>query len=145
MIDRKAEGRTAPVRSLDHGFVRATPERVFEVLRDPAGYPAWWPGAKALGHGRMSLPGMPPVRLEPEGVRPGTGLRLRVSGARGDALGGHLEWFVEAFEEGSVVSCIADLRPRRPWSARRVLRMRAGFRSALVELRERRERREGRP
>jgi len=134
--DRKPLGRTVPVRSLDHGFVRATPERVFEVLRDPAGYPAWWPGARALGDGRIAFPGLPPVRLEPEGVRPGTGLILRVSGARGDALGGHLEWYVEAFEEGTMVSCIADLRARRRWSSRRVLRMRAGFRSALVVLRE---------
>ena len=136
MISRKAVGRTVSVRSLDHGFVRAAPERVFEVLRDPAGYPDWWPGTKALGDGRISLPGLPPVRLEPEGARPRTGLLLRVSGARGGALGGHLEWYVEAFEEGTVVSAIADLRARRPWSPRRVLRMRSGFRSALVELRE---------
>jgi len=136
VIDRKPQGGAVPVRSLDHGFVRVPPERVLAVLRDPARYPAWWPGAKALGDGRISLPGMPPVRLEPEGVRSGTGLRLRVSGARGDALEGHLEWYVEAFEEGWVVSCIADLRPRRPWSPRRMLRMRSGFRSALVALRE---------
>jgi hypothetical protein len=43
---------------------------------------------------------------------------------------------MEAFEEGTTVSCIADLRARRPWPPRRVLRMRAGFRSALVVLRE---------
>jgi hypothetical protein len=110
--------------------------RVFEVLRDPAGYPAWWPGARALGDGQISLPGLPPVRLEPYGVRPGTGVFLRVSGGRGEALGGHLEWYVEAFEEGTTVSCIADLRARRPWPPRRVLRMRAGFRSAMVVLRE---------
>lgn len=139
MIGRKLHGGTVPVRSLDHGFVRAAPERVFEVLRDPAGYPAWWPEARALGDGRISLPGLPPVRLEPEGVRPGTGLRLRVSDARGDTLGGHLEWYMEAFVEGSVLSCIADLRARRPWSSRRVLRMRSGFRAALVELRDLRE------
>jgi len=136
VIRRKRLRGTVPVRSLDHGFVRATPERVFEVLREPAGYPAWWPGARALVDGRIALPGMPPVRLEPEVLRPGTGLRLGIAGGRGDALAGHLEWYVEAFEEGAVVSCIADLRSRRPWSRRRVLRMRAGFRSALVVLRE---------
>ncbi|HEY7280030.1 MAG TPA: hypothetical protein VID47_00445 [Actinomycetota bacterium] len=106
------------------------------MLRDPAGYPAWWPGARSLGDGRIALPGMPPARLEPDGVRPGTGLFVRVSGGRGDALGGHLEWYVEAFEEGTDVTCIADLRTRRAWPPRRVLRMRAGFRSAMVVLRE---------
>ena len=122
------------MRSLDHGFVRARPARVFEVLRDPAGYPAWWPGARALGDGRLRLPGLPPVLMEPGGVRPGTGLHLRISGGRREALDGHLEWYVEAFEEGTLVSCIADLRAARPWRPRRVLRMRAGVRSALVAL-----------
>ncbi len=136
MTDRNSTGGRFPVRSLDHGFVRAEPERVFEVLRDPAGYPAWWPGAKALGDGRITLPGLPPVRLEPDGVRPGVGLFLRISGGGGDALRGHLEWYVEAFEEGTTVTCIADLQARRRWPPRRVLRMRAGFRSAMVVLRE---------
>lgn len=136
MSGRNTQGRPGRIRSIDHGFVRAGPGRVFEVLRDPAGYPAWWPGARALGDGRIALPGLPAVRLEPDGVRPGTGLLVVVSGGRGDAVGGHLEWYVEAFEEGSVVSCIAELRTRRPWPPRRVLRMRAGFRSALVVLRE---------
>ena len=136
MIDRNSSEGPFPVRSVDHGFVRAGPDGVLEVLRDPAGYPAWWPGARTLGDGRIALPGLPPVRLEPYGVRPGTGVFLRVSGERGDALGGHLEWYLEEFEEGTTVSCIADLRARRPWPPRRVLRMRAGIRSAMVVLRE---------
>ena len=134
MIRREHLGGSVPVRSLDHGFVRAKPERVFEVLRDPAGYPAWWPGARALGDGRLRLPGLRAVRVAVEGVRPGTGLYLRISGGRREALGGHLEWYLEAFEEGTVVSCIADLRARRPWRPRRVLRMRAGLHAGLVAL-----------
>ena len=134
MNGRQPLGGSVPVRALDHGFVRAKPGRVFEVLRDPAGYPAWWPGARALADGRVRLPGFPPVRLEAFGVRPGTGVNLRVSDGRRAALGGHLEWYLEAFEEGTVVSCIADLEARRPWSPRRVLRMRAGVRSAMVAL-----------
>jgi hypothetical protein len=122
------------VRALDHGFVRAEPERVLEVLRDPAGYPAWWPGARALGDGRVQLPGLPSARLEAFGIRPGTGVRLRVSAGRREAVAGQLEWYLEAFEEGTVVSCIADLRARRSWPPRRVLRMRSGVRAAMVAL-----------
>jgi len=133
---RNSTERPFPVRSVDHGFVRTGPGGVFEVLRDPVAYPAWWPAARALGDGRIALPGLPPVRLEPHRVRPGIGLLLRISGGRGDALGGHLEWHLEAYEEGTTVTCIADLRARRPWPPRRVLRMRAGFRSAMVALRE---------
>ena len=135
MIRREHLGGSVPVRSLDHGFVRAKPERVFEVLRDPAGYPAWWPGARALGDGRLALPGIPPSRVTAHGVRPGTGLFVRFRDGLDDASGGgHLEWYLEAFEEGTVVSCIADLRAPRPWRPRRVLRMRSGIRSAMVAL-----------
>jgi len=134
VIGRKHLGGTAAVRSLDHGFVRAKPQRVFEVLRDPAGYPAWWPGARALDDGRLALPGIPRARVTAGGVRPGTGLSVRFGGGRGDASGGHLEWYLEAFEEGTVVSCIVDLRVPREWSERRVLRMRSGIRSAMVAL-----------
>ena len=134
MNGRRHLGGSVPVRSLDHGFVRVTPGRVFEVLRDPAGYPAWWPGARALGDGRLELPGIPPARVAADGVRPGTGLYVRFLDERGDASGGHLEWYLEAFEEGTVVTCIADLRTARPWRERRVLRMRSGIRSALVAL-----------
>ena len=134
MNGRRHLGGSVPVRSLDHGFVRVTPGRVFEVLRDPAGYPAWWPGARALGDGRLALPGIPPAWAQADGVRPGTGVFVRFRNGRGDASCGHLEWYLEAFEEGTVVSCIADLRVARAWRERRVLRMRAGFRSALVSL-----------
>ncbi len=50
-----------------------------------------------------------------DGVRPGTGLYVRFRNGRGDASCGHLEWYLEAFEEGTVVSCIADLRVARAW------------------------------
>jgi hypothetical protein len=138
MIGRHTPGGPVPVRALDHGFVAARPERVFDVLSDPAGYPAWWPGARTVGDGRVRLPGLPPLRMATDGVRPGTGLFVRVSDGPGGGfegeIGGHMEWYLEAFEEGTVVSCITDLRAACAWRPRRVLRVRAGVRSAMVAL-----------
>ena len=136
MNGRKRWRRRVPIRALDHGFVAAEPERVFGVVRDTAGYPGWWPGAKPLGDGRLRLPGLPPATVAADGVRPGTGLLVRVSGGRRGAIDGHLEWYLEGFREGTLVSCIADLRAPRPWRPARVLRLRAGVRSAMVALKE---------
>jgi hypothetical protein len=133
VIDRKMKRRPAEIRALDHGFVAAERERVFEVVRDPAGYAGWWPGARSLGDGRLRLPGLPPIVAAADSVRPGTGLVVRVSG-RPARIAGHLEWYLESFEEGTVVSCIADLRAPRPWRPRRVIRLRSGVRSAMVAL-----------
>jgi hypothetical protein len=131
---RQLNRRPAAVRALDHGFVAAERERVFEVLRDPAGYPRWWPGTRSLGDGRLQIPGLPPAALSAEAVRPGTGLVVRVSDPRPRGVDGHLEWYLESFQEGTVVSCITDLRAPRPWRPRRVLRLRSGVRSAMVAL-----------
>jgi len=109
------------------------------VLRDPSGYPAWWPGARALGGGRLGFPGLPPMRAATSGVRPGVGLFVRIQGRTrtGRRLAGHVEWYLEGFKEGTVVSVISNLETGRPWSPRRVLRFRAGMRDALVALKSR--------
>jgi hypothetical protein len=132
--DRHSRWRRATIRALDHGFVAAKRERVFEVLRDPTGYAGWWPGARSLGDGRLRVPGLPPVAVSADRVRLGTGLVVRVSGRRPGGIDGHLEWYLETFEEGTVVSCITDLRAPRPWRPRRVLRLRSSVRSAMVAL-----------
>ncbi|HEX9312656.1 MAG TPA: SRPBCC family protein [Actinomycetota bacterium] len=134
MSDRHSTRRRATIRALDHGFVAAKREMVFEVLRDPEGYAGWWPGARSLGDGRLRVPGLPAVVVSTERVRLGTGLVVRVSDRRPGGINGHLEWYLENFEEGTVVSCIADLRAPRPWRPRRVLRLRSGVRSAMVAL-----------
>jgi hypothetical protein len=136
---RESSGGPEPVRTVDQGFVAASPEQVFEVLREPAGYPAWWPGARSDGDGRLRLPGLPPATVATDGVRPGVGLFVRLDGRTrsGRRVTGHVEWYLEAFKEGTVVSGIANLDTGRPWSRRRVLRFRAGMRDGLVALRER--------
>ncbi|MFL5800042.1 MAG: SRPBCC family protein [Actinomycetota bacterium] len=134
MNDRQSRRRRAAIRALDHGFVAAKRERVFEVLGDPTGYAGWWPGTRSLGDGRLRIPGLPPAVVAADRVRPGTGLVVRISERRPRGIEGHLEWYLETFEEGTVVSCIADLRAPRPWRPRRVLRLRSGVRSAMVAL-----------
>ncbi|HEX9376333.1 MAG TPA: hypothetical protein VGB19_08855 [Actinomycetota bacterium] len=132
---RKHNGGPEPVRTWDQGFVGASPGRVFEVLREPEGYPAWWPGVRRLGDGRLRLPGMRPATVTVDRVRPGVGLFVRLSGGPG-GLEGHLEWYLEPFEEGTMVNGITDLGAGRRWPPRRVLRIRSGLRSAMVALKE---------
>ena len=134
MNGRQLDRRSASVRALDHGFVAAKREVVFEVLSDPAGYACWWPGTRSLGDGRLRIPGLRAVSVSADAIRPGTGLMVRVSDPRPRGVDGHLEWYLESFREGTVVSCITDLRARRPWRSRRVLRVRSGVRAAMVAL-----------
>ena len=108
----------------------AAPIGVFEVLRDPSGYPTWWPGARG-GDGTLVLPGLGGVRVAAEGIRVGVGLTVRLDGDRAE---GHLEWYLEPFREGTVVNSITNLWARRRWSPRRSLRLRASIRDAMVAL-----------
>jgi hypothetical protein len=118
------------VAVVDQGFVPASPERAFEMLRLPDAYPGWWPGVRA-GRGGIDLPVLGEVSVSVERVRTGVGLLVGVTGRRAS---GHLEWYLEPFEEGTLVSCITDLEVRRAWSPRRVRRWRASVRSGLVAL-----------
>lgn len=122
----------ARLRSHDQGFVAATPDRVFRMVADPSKYPTWWPGAKANGSG-LSLPiRRGSRRFAVERERDGIGLYL-VSG--GDSL----EWYLEPFDEGTIVNVFLDVEGAAGRSARRVLRMRGAIRTALVGLKRRLE------
>lgn len=122
------------LRSHDQGFVAAPPRRVYELLADPASYPGWWPGAGADGGG-VSLPlGRRPRAARPERERAEIGLYLMF----GDES---LEWYLEPFDDGTIVNAFLDVAPtgsaRR--ASRRMLRMRAALRTALVGLKRRLE------
>jgi hypothetical protein len=117
------------LRSHDQGFVAAAPAAVYGKLADPATYPSWWAGSKPEGD-RVSLPlGRPAAQMERE--RDGIGLHL-VFGNES------LEWYLEPFEEGTIVNAFLDLRAagsaRR--SARGLLRMRSSVRRGLVGLKK---------
>lgn len=122
------------VNAHDQGFVAVPPERVYEAVAEPDGYERWWPGALEQGPDgarRLRLGGRR-AELSVERVREGVGLFLRL----GPPLGGTLEWYLEPFEDGTIVSCIVDLDldggPRR--SARRLHRIRTDVRRGLVGL-----------
>jgi uncharacterized protein YndB with AHSA1/START domain len=123
--------------ALDQGFVAASPASVYRVLADVSSYPVWWPGVEVRSSEadvRLRLPGGPLVPAAAEGHREGLGLILRLDAP----LSGTLEWYLEPFEEGTVVNAIlhVDLPegPRR--SARRLRRIRVGIHRGLVALKE---------
>ena len=118
------------VAEIDKGFVRAPPERVFELVRDPFRYPQWWPKVRADGRG-LRLPVLGRVSVTTEGIRDGVELLVPVAGPR---VRGHLQWYIEPFKDGTVVYGITDVQTARRWSMRRVLRHRASMRRALVAL-----------
>jgi uncharacterized protein YndB with AHSA1/START domain len=115
----------------DQGFVAVSPRAVYEVLADPSTYPRWWPGATAPGpDGAIGLRlGRGTIEVRPEGHRDGLGLYLK-------AGHGSIEWYLEPFEEGSIVNAFTDLDlPGGPRRASRGLRaVRSSLHSALVEL-----------
>jgi hypothetical protein len=131
------------VAAHDQGFVTAPPGEVFGVLADLPSYATWWPGLEAGIEGQdIRLTGRPweGASVRAEGHRPGVGLLLRLSGT-GE---GTLEWYLEPFEEGTIVNAILHLElpggPRR--AARRLRRLRVAVHGGLTALRERMERRE---
>ena len=121
------------VASVDTGFVAAAPGRVFQVVADPAAYPTWWPGAMAGSASELRLPGIGRAEYRLEAVRPGVELTVRLQGRR---HGGCLQWYLEPFEEGTVVYGIVDLETDRRWTVRRQRGIRAGIRAAMVALKE---------
>lgn len=125
------------MNAVDQGFVAASQPSVYRILADVPSYPDWWPGAEVRSSGEdlhLRLPGGPLAPAVPNGHREGVGLTLRL----GPPYSGSLEWYLEPFEEGTVVSSIltVDL-PGGPRRSTRVLRrLRAGIHRAMVALRE---------
>jgi hypothetical protein len=109
---------------------------VFELVRDPARYPEWWPRVRHAGEGVLRFPELGTVRVATDGVRDGVELIVRVEG-RG--VRGHLQWYLEPFRDGAIVFGITDVETSRAWSRRRVLRHRASFHDALGALKDRME------
>ena len=124
------------VAVIDHGFVRVARERVYELVSDPSGYPAWWPRVRAAGEGRIDLPVIGPVAYRTQGVHEDVGLLVPIEGPR---VEGHLQWHLNEFQDGTIVHVATDVETRRRWSARRVLRHRSSIRRALLELKTRLE------
>ena len=118
----------ASLRSHDQGFVAASPDRVYRLIARPDTYPSWWAGSKLTREG-LSLPvagGVAKVERERNGV----GLHL-VYGERS------LEWYLEPFDEGTIVNAFLDV-PGRPGrrASRGLLRMRRAVRRGLVGLKK---------
>jgi hypothetical protein len=124
------------VAEIDRGFVRAPADRVFELVREPARYPQWWPRVRTARDGALRFPELGAVRAEPDRIEDGVELIVTVEG-RG--IRGHLQWYLEPFKDGTIVYGITDVETARPWSARRVLRHRASVHRALVALKDRLE------
>ena len=121
------------LRGHDRAFIAAPPERVHAALADTSGYPRWWPGvARAGADGRVRLPlDRRGNEANPSGSRPGIGLWLELP-----AYDGSLEWYLEPFEDGTIVNAFLDLDldlgPGR--AARRLLRFRTSVRRGLFGL-----------
>ena len=123
--------------AVDQGFVSASPASVYRVLADVLSYPVWWPGVEVRSSGadmRLQMSGGPSVPASAEGHREGVGLILRL----GPPLSGTLEWYLEPFEEGTVVNSILNVDlPGGPLrSARRIRRLRVGIHRGMAALRE---------
>ena len=119
----------AGLRAHDQGFVAAPPGEVYRLVADPRTYPSWWPGCRAQGEG-LSLP-ITRAAVRAEREREGIGLHLVFGGES-------LEWYLESFEEGTIVNAFLDARSgwRGP---RRLIRMRGSVRRGLVGLKKRLE------
>ena len=121
------------VAEIDRGFVRAAPDRVFELVRDPARYPQWWPRVRSAGEHVLRLPELGRVRVSVRGVKEGVELVVKVEGSR---VRGHLHWYLEPFRDGTIVFGITDVETAGRWGPRRVLRHRASIHDALVALKK---------
>lgn len=120
----------------DQGFLEAPPSAVYRTLEDVPRYGLWWPGIGVDTQGEE-------IRLV---LGPGVSGTARIEGRRQDvglvvALGpparAKLEWYLEPFEEGTIVNAILHLDlPARGGRADRALRRtRASVRRGLVGLR----------
>lgn len=126
---------TARRLAWDQGFVAAAPARVDQAVADAAGYAAWWPGAAVTAREEgftVRLPGVPPLVVQRQDRRPQIGVVFRVDGR----VRGRWEWYLEPFEEGTIVNALFDLEipGGERSSARGLYRLRATVRRGLVAL-----------
>ncbi|MGH2652289.1 MAG: SRPBCC family protein [Actinomycetota bacterium] len=123
------------VAAHDQGYVKAPTGTVYKALAEPSKYSAWWPRARArVREGRLEVAFLDRrlCSVEMDRERPGTGLVLELGGA----LTGTLEWYLEAFPDGTIVNSILnlDVRGGRGRAARKLLRVRAALRRGMVAL-----------
>lgn len=121
------------VTAHDQGFVAAPPARLYEVLAEIRSYGSWWPGVRVDTQGdvfRLDLGVGGPAEARPEGRRRDVGLVIRL----GPPLSGTLEWYLEPFEEGTIVNAIMDLAVRGGdrRAGRLLRRLRSAVRRGLV-------------
>ena len=124
------------MRSHDQGFIGASPDQVYGVLSEPSSYATWWPGASAAGDG-VHLP-------IGRGARPAVAERHRNQvGLFLVSPDGELEWYLEPFDDGTIVNVFLETSGARGRSGeRRLRRMRGSIRAGLVGLKRRLEGRE---
>ncbi len=117
------------VGAMDQGFVQASPARVYRALADPSRYADWWPG---MGRGRGVRLWGRSLAARAGTLREGVGLTLDLQGS----ATGTLEWYLEPFEDGTIVYAILnlDLPAGRGRSRRRLLRARGSVRGGMVGL-----------
>ena len=119
------------LRSHDQVFVAVPPEDVDARLADGDGYPVWWPGSAVSADGLLLALGRERLSSRIEGRREAIGMWLPLPD-----LDGSVEWYLEPFEEGTIVNAFLDVvlenRPRA--AARRLRRMRISVHRALVSL-----------
>jgi hypothetical protein len=131
-------GNVTAAGAHDQGFVPSPPDVVYPILAEVDGYPTWWPGTRVWGRDPdllLQLPRAPRVTARVERVRPGVGFFLRLD----PPMRGTLEWYLEPFEEGTVVNCLLqlDLEGGPRLAARRLRRLRVGVHEGLAGLERR--------
>jgi hypothetical protein len=119
------------LRGHDRAFVAASLDTVDATLVDTRHYARWWPGTSPSGEdGRIRLPlRRGGVEANPSGHRPGVGLWLELP-----SYDGSLEWYLERFEEGTIVNAFLDVDLTGGRQERQLLRFRRSVRLGLFGL-----------
>ena len=122
------------MRAHDQGFVAASPSVVYEVLRDIPSYGLWWPRVRVDTREeglRLGLVAGAAAPARTGGHREGMGLIISM----GPPYDGTLEWYLESFEEGTIVNSVMDLNLRgRRRASRALRRLRSSVHRGLVGL-----------
>jgi uncharacterized protein YndB with AHSA1/START domain len=117
------------LRGHERAFVAAPPDTVYAALADTPSYARWWPGTSGRD-GRVRLPlARGGDDATPSGHRPGIGLWLELP-----TYDGSLEWYLEPFEDGTIVNAFLDVVLSGRRLDRRLLRYRTSVRRGLFGL-----------